>query len=72
MKIRHSEIEVMDLRHRIIELEQFIADLRDEILYPLQHEDTDLGLKAHCFGTHIPDLLNESSRSSYTGINKNP
>ena len=61
-----SELEKMELRHRIIELEEFITDFRDEILYPLAHEETELGQKADCFGSHCATLLKESLS------NKNP
>lgn len=59
MKIRHSELEVIALRHRVIELEDFIKDLRDEILYPLSFKESELGQKAECFGSSAANLLKE-------------
>ena len=38
-------------------LRAWIIECRDEILYPLAHQDTELGRKAECLGAATPDLL---------------
>ena len=45
---------------RIEELEKWIVDCRDKILYPLAHENTTLGKIAEGFGASTIELLKKA------------
>ena len=47
---------------RIEELEAWIVECRDKILYPLAHENTELGKLAEGFGASTVKLLKKAAQ----------
>jgi hypothetical protein len=51
---------IIKLEAKVQELEGFIKEIRDELLYPLSFNSTHLGQVAEGFGSCIPKLLEEN------------
>ena len=54
---QHNNWYALEQQKNVDELKKFIIDCRDEILYPLAHEPSDMGKIADGFGSRTVELI---------------
>lgn len=55
----HENWYAIEQQKKIDNLKQFIIECRDDVLYPLAHEETELGKIACIYGSETVRFLNE-------------